>query len=138
MNNKLLRIHFHNKRMKLPQCTANFCLAWTSFKKETVWSLILYIVFMYTVCMYVACDKLCKIDHSIHTHWCIPMGLEHNDLWVKSHICDLKRNEEKGHLGVTDLSVKIGSWIYTLWCISMGVGHKWFLDIVAHVMWRQS
>ena len=31
------------------------------------------------LCMYVV---FCKIDHCIHIHWCIPMGLGHNDLWV--------------------------------------------------------
>ena len=28
----------------------------------------------------------CKIDHCIHTHWCIPMGLGHNEPWVESHM----------------------------------------------------
>ena len=36
------------------------------------------------MCMYVV---ICKIDHCIHIHWCIPMGLGHNDLWVESHVC---------------------------------------------------
>ena len=27
-----------------------------------------------------------KIDHCIHIHWCIPMGLGHNDPWVESHM----------------------------------------------------
>ena len=35
------------------------------------------------VCMYVVS---CKIDHYIHIHWCIPMGLGHNDYWVDSHM----------------------------------------------------
>ena len=29
---------------------------------------------------------ICKIDHCIHIHWCIPMGLGHNDPWVESHM----------------------------------------------------
>ena len=39
---------------------------------------------MYVVCsMYVV---ICKIDHCIHIHGCIPMGLGHNDPWVESHM----------------------------------------------------
>ena len=51
-----------------------------------LWSLILYVVCTYYVrsmCMYVV---ICKIDHCIHIHWCIPMGLGHDDPWVESHI----------------------------------------------------
>ena len=51
-------------------------------QKETMWSLILYVVCM-CMCMYVV---ICKIDHCIHIHWCIPMGLGHNDPWVESHM----------------------------------------------------
>ena len=29
---------------------------------------------------------ICKIDHCIHIHWCIPMGVGHNDPWVESHM----------------------------------------------------
>ena len=44
-----------------------------------------------TVCMYVRsiCSMyvvICKIDHCIHIHGCIPMGLGHNDPWVESHM----------------------------------------------------
>ena len=35
------------------------------------------------MCMYVV---FCKIDHCIHIHWCIVMGLGHNDPWVESHM----------------------------------------------------
>ena len=35
------------------------------------------------MCMYVV---ICKIDHCIHIHWCIPMGLGHNDPCVESHM----------------------------------------------------
>ena len=39
---------------------------------------------MYVVCsMYVV---FCKIDHCIHIHWCIAMGLGHNDPWIESHM----------------------------------------------------
>ena len=36
-----------------------------------------------SMCMYVV---ICKIDHCIHIHWCIVMGLGHNDPWVESHM----------------------------------------------------
>ena len=43
---------------------------------------------MCVVCsMYVV---ICKIDHYIHIHWCIPMGLGHNDPWVESHMWPLQ------------------------------------------------
>ena len=32
------------------------------------------------------CVLFCKIDHCIHIHWCIPMGLGHRDPWVASHM----------------------------------------------------
>ena len=36
--------------------------------------------------MYVCDVVFCKIDHCIHIHWCIVMGLGHNDPWVESHM----------------------------------------------------
>ena len=39
-------------------------------------------MYVVCVCMYVV---FCKIDHCIHIHWCIVMGLGHNDPWVESH-----------------------------------------------------
>ena len=54
-------------------------------QKETMWSLILYVVCVCSMCMYV-CGNFCKIDHCIRIHWCIPMGLGHNDPWVESHM----------------------------------------------------
>ena len=30
--------------------------------------------------------KVYCIHHCIHIHWCIPMGLGHNDPWVESHM----------------------------------------------------
>ena len=40
-------------------------------------------MYIVCVCMYVV---FCKIDHCIHIHWCIVMGLGHNDPWVESHM----------------------------------------------------
>ena len=50
-------------------------LAWTVFSKRLCDH---YLRSMYVV--------ICKIDHCIHIHWCIPMGLGHNDPWVESHM----------------------------------------------------
>ena len=59
------------------------CLAWTEFSKRlcdhSVRSMCMYVC----MCMYVV---FCKIDHCIHIHWCIVMGLGHNDPWVESHM----------------------------------------------------
>ena len=52
-------------------------------QKETMWSLILYVICMYVV---LVCGMFCKIDHCIHIHWCIPMELGHNDPWIESHM----------------------------------------------------
>ena len=105
-------------------------------QKETMWSLILYVVCsmcMYVVCMYMyvyVCGNFCKIDHCIRIHSCIPMGLGHNDPWVESHMWpqQLNRCGVKGHLGVNDLWFKFfckkGHCIHILWCIFMGLGHN--------------
>ena len=53
---------------------------------QYMWSLILYVVcsmYVCSMCMYVV---FCKIDHCIHIHWCIVMGLGHNDPWVESYM----------------------------------------------------
>ena len=52
-----------------------------------MWSLILYVVCI-RVCM---CVYVCGILQNwslyrIHIHWCIVMGLGHNDPWVESHM----------------------------------------------------
>ena len=69
-----------------------------------------------SMCMYVV---FCKIDHCIHIHWCIVMGLGHNDPWVESHMWP--RHGVKGHLGVNDLWFKFlekrVSVSHTLICI---------------------
>ena len=43
----------------------------------------MYVVCIRSMYMYVV---FCKIDHCIHIHWCIVMGLGHNDPWVESHM----------------------------------------------------
>ena len=69
----------------------SFCLTWTEFRKRLcghsfcTW----YVYEWHVVGGYVCSVCVCvfsKIDHCIHIHWCIPMGLEHNDPWVESHM----------------------------------------------------
>ena len=62
-----------------------FCLAWTEFRKRlcdhsnSVCSMyVVHSMYMHVV--------ICKIDHCIHIHWCIFMGLGHNDPWIESHM----------------------------------------------------
>ena len=104
-------------------------------QKETMWSLILYVVcsmYMYVV--------ICKIDHCIHIHWCIPMGLGHNDPWVESHMWPQQmwgqRSSRVNNLG-SSFSKKVHC-IHILWCIFMGLGHN---DLESHIwpqqMWGQ-
>ena len=59
---------------------AFYCLAWSSSERD-------YVITdsVRSMCMYV-CGNFCKIDHCIHIHWCIPMGLGKNDPWVESHL----------------------------------------------------
>ena len=68
------------------------------------------------MCMYVV---FCKIDHCIHIHWCIIMGLGHNDPWVESHMWPQQ-------------GVK-GQCIHILWCI-----FKSNITMIAKVCDRES
>ena len=91
---------------------------------------------MYVVCsMYVV---ICKIDHCIHIHWCIPMGLGHNDPWVESHMWPQQMWGQRSSRGQwplvqvfakrvtvsTSFFCKKGHRIHILWCIFMGLGHN--------------
>ena len=66
--------------------------------------------------MYIVCGIFFfKIDHCIHIHWCIPMGLGHNDPWVESHMWPQQtwgQRSSKGHC------------IHILWFIFMGLGYN--------------
>ena len=85
-----------------------------------MWSLILYVVCsMYVVCMcmYVV---FCKIDHCIHIHWCIVMGLGHNDPWVESHMWPQQtwgQRSSRGQWPLVQVFRKKGQCIHILWCI---------------------
>ena len=81
-----------------------------------MWSLILYVVCM-CMCMYVV---FCKIDHCIHIHWCIVMGLGHNDPWVESHMWPQQtwgQRSSRGHWPLVQIFAKKGQCIHILWCI---------------------
>ena len=82
-------------------------------QKETMWSLILYVV----CSMYVV---FCKIDHCIHIHWCIVMGLGHNDPWVESHMWPQQtwgQRSSRGQWPLVQGFGKKGQCIHILWCI---------------------
>ena len=72
---------------------------------------------MYVVCsMYVV---FCKIDHCIHIHWCIVMGLGHNDPWVESHMWLQQtccQRSSRGQWPLVQVFGKKGQCIHTLWC----------------------
>ena len=88
-----------------------------------MWSLILYVVcvcvyvYVCSMCMYVI---FCKIDHCIHIHWCIVMGLGHNDPWVESHMWPQQtwsQRSSRGQWPLVQVFGKKGQCIHILWCI---------------------
>ena len=94
-----------------------------------MWSLILYVV----CCMYVV---FCKIDHCIHIHWCIVMGLGHNDPWVESHMWPQQtwgQRSSRGQWPLVQVFWKKGQCIHILWCI-----FKSNITMIAKVCDRES
>ena len=70
------------------------------------------------MCMYVV---ICKIDHCIHIHWCVPMGLGCNDPWVESHMWPQQtwgKRSSSGQWPLVQVFGKKGQYIHILWCIS--------------------
>ena len=69
----------------------------------------------------------CKIDHCIHIHWCIPMGLGRNNPWAESHMWPQQTWGQRS-LGVNDLwfkFVKKGSlYPHTLMYFFIRLGHN--------------
>ena len=62
----------------------------------------------------------CKIDHCIHIHWCIVMGLGHNDPWVESHMWPQQtrgQSSSRGQWPLVQVFGKKGQCIHILWCI---------------------
>ena len=60
------------------------------------------------MCMYVV---FCKIDHCIHIHWCIVMGLGHNDPWVESHMWPQQTWGQRSSRGQWPLVQVFGKWV---------------------------
>ena len=62
----------------------------------------------------------CKIDHCIHIHWCIVMGLGHNDPWVESYMWPQQtwgQRSSRGQWPLVQVFGKKGQCIHILWCI---------------------
>ena len=90
---------------------------------------------MYVVCvwMYVV---ICKIDHCIHIHWCIVMGLGHNDPWVESHMWPQQtwgQRSSRGQWPLVQVFGKKGQCIHILWCIFKSI--KYYNDCKS--MWSR-
>ena len=71
--------------------------------------------------------KVYCIHHCIHIHWCIPMGLGHNDPWVESHMWPRQmwgQRSSRGQWPLVQVFCKKGHCIHILWCIFMGLGHN--------------
>ena len=86
-----------------------------------------------SMCMYVV---ICKIDHCIHIYWCIPMGLEHNDPWVESHMWPQQtwgQRSSRGQWPLVQVFGKKGQCIHILWCI-----FKSNITMIAKVCDRES
>ena len=85
------------------------------------------------MCMYVV---FCKIDHCIHIHWCIVMGLGHNDPWVESHMWPQQtwgQRSSRGQWPLVQVFGKKGQCIHILWCI-----FKSNITMIAKVCDRES
>ena len=101
-----------------------------------MWSLILYVVcsmYVCSMCMYVV---IWKIDHCIHIHWCIVMGLGHNDPWVESHMWPQQswgQRSCRGQWPFVQVFGKKDQCIHILWCI-----FKSNITMIAKVCARES
>ena len=101
-----------------------------------MWSLILYVVcslYVCSICMYVV---ICKIDHCMHIHWCIVMGLGHNDPWVESHMWPQQtwgQRSCRGQWPLVHVFGKKDQCIHKLWCI-----FKSNITMIAKVCARES
>ena len=77
----------------------------------------------------------CKIDHCIHIHWWIVMGLGHNDPWVESHMWPQQTWGQRSYRGqwpLVQVFWKKGQCIHIL-CI-----FKSNITIIAKVCDRES
>ena len=79
---------------------------------------------------------ICKIDHCIHIHWCIVMGLGHNDPWVESHMWPQQtwgQRSSRGQWPLVQVFGKKGKCIHVLWCILKSI--KYYNDCKS--MWSR-
>ena len=79
---------------------------------------------------------ICKIDHCIHIHWCIVMGLGHNDPWVESHMWPQQtwgQRSSRGQWPLVHVFGKKGQCIHILWCIFKSI--KYYNDCKS--MWSR-
>ena len=70
-----------------------------------------------------------KIDHCIHIHWCIVMGLGHNNPWVESHIWPPQtwgQRSSRGQWPLVQVFGKKGQCIHILGCIFKSI--KYYND----------
>ena len=116
----------------------NNCLIWTLVQAETWWSLTLYT----HACV---CSIFANVAHIIHIHWCIPMGLRHNDPWVESHMWPQPKwcqGSSRDHWPLVSFLKKrslyphASVYIYGSWtqkCISMMGIRQWSLGRFALV-----
>ena len=90
-------------------------------------------MYVCSMCMYVV---FCKIDHCIHIHWCIVMGLGHNDPWVESHMWPQQtwgQRSSRGQWPLVQVFGKKDQCIHILWCI-----FKSNITMIAKVCDRES
>ena len=91
---------------------------------------------MYVVCVCTLYVVICKIDHCIHIHWCIVMGLGHNDPWVESHMWPQQtwgQRSSRGQWPFVQVFGKKGQCNHILWCI-----FKSNITMIAKVCDRES
>ena len=82
------------------------------------------------------CVAFCNIDHCIHIHWCIVMGLGHNDPWIESHMWPQQtwgQRSSRGQRPLVQVFGKKGQCIHILWCI-----FKSNITMIAKVCDRES
>ena len=78
----------------------------------------------------------CKIDHCIHIHWCIVMGLGHTDPWVESHMWPQQtwgQRSSRSQWPLVQVFGNKGQCIHILWCI-----FKSNITMIAKVCDRES
>ena len=104
------------------------CLAWTEFRLRDY--VITHSVRSMCMCMYVV---FCKIDHCIHIHWCIVMGLGHNDPWVESHLWPQQtwgQRSSRGQWPLVQVFGKKGQCIHILWSVFSNLILQWLQKYV--------